>query len=804
MRLAPSAPDAYATLSELHGARGDARRSLDFALIAAHLAPKDAKDERGTAAMVARWRGLAERCHALHDLRGATYCLFRVLKADPTDANARWDRAMLFTELGELKSAATCLSVLRTDRPHDPDVARMAARIAFRLGHPEEAVSQLEAFLGSNGPQLDATLVNVLAELYIALGRHAPALALLKAAAAGRPPHEANAPLPLDLSVKAGICHAWLGDAPAADNALAPLLSAGVADFGDLFAAAGDAFWALGDARRAAAFLEPLRALPSYDTPELWARLATCCEAADPGGDSALRFYASVLAGRERDDAAACAALGELLLARNRTDEAMAWLARAEEAAAREAGEAAAGGSGGGGGAAAGGADGVAGGGGASGPRHAAVDQGATLRRLRAAQLRSDAAGDPSLFVAVAAPLLASSLAAELAATDPARPAREDGYKRKYHRRAVAALQHARGVCDAPTPPVPDVLHSDASFALLESCVASMIAAGDGAGARALLRSATQLATRLGSARRRLLSLRRMAAQAAAVAGDHGGAAAALRLVLSYASPDARGGGPAAWTAFAAAALGAASEAVDGVAARGKGGVGDAAHALQLRAKMLARLGSRHPANAGLWATQAAVLAAPPQPGDAFGGAGQTQGEGGAAADTSRLSRPPPPPPRPAVFAPCAAAEASLAAAAARELAPGGVPATAAPLAPLWRALSLSPRSPLVCLTAACAVAEHGASGHTQHRGGAVVAAFALLERYAALRRRPGEAGYNAARLAHGLGLAHLAVPLYEGVLEGGGGTPLAREAAHNLASIYAASGAKGLARQLLRRFATV
>jgi len=85
------------------------------------------------------------------------------------------------------------------------------------------------------------------------------------------------------------------------------------------------------------------------------------------------------------------------------------------------------------------------------------------------------------------------------------------------------------------------------------------------------------------------------------------------------------------------------------------------------------------------------------------------------------------------------------------------------------------------------------------------------LERYEA-QRGPlgGEALYNRARSLHGLGLPHLAVPLYEAALEGcaaaagRGEAHVGRAAAHNLALLYRAAGSPALARAVLRRFATV
>ena len=71
------------------------------------------------------------------------------------------------------------------------------------------------------------------------------------------------------------------------------------------------------------------------------------------------------------------------------------------------------------------------------------------------------------------------------------------------------------------------------------------------------------------------------------------------------------------------------------------------------------------------------------------------------------------------------------------------------------------------------------------------------------------EGDYNLARGLHQMGLPHLAVPLYEKVLDRKrhadvpAAASLAFEAAHNLALIYKNAGASSLARDVLRTHAT-
>ena len=114
---------------------------------------------------------------------------------------------------------------------------------------------------------------------------------------------------------------------------------------------------------------------------------------------------------------------------------------------------------------------------------------------------------------------------------------------------------------------------------------------------------------------------------------------------------------------------------------------------------------------------------------------------------------------------------------------------------------------------------DSGEAGETARRAAAVKAvAFFQRARESRAACSPTSAGeqagdYNPARGLHQMGLPHLAVPVYEKVLDGKtrAGVPatpavasLAFEAAHNLALIYKNAGALSLARDVLRAHATV
>eukprot|EP00884_Botryococcus_braunii_P012674 jgi/Botrbrau1/21407/Bobra.0216s0026.1 len=129
---------------------------------------------------------------------------------------------------------------------------------------------------------------------------------------------------------------------------------------------------------------------------------------------------------------------------------------------------------------------------------------------------------------------------------------------------------------------------------------------------------------------------------------------------------------------------------------------------------------------------------------------------------------------------------------------------------------------PLVLLCLALAFLGCAMGRRAVDRPATLLYAFSFLEEYSQQRKNSQEAEYNMGRAAQQLGLMHLALEFYKRVLNsspppleqgmvgiGKGQAPardldLRREAAHNMALIYRASGADQLAREILRQHLTV
>lgn len=79
-------------------------------MIAVHMTQKD----------VSLWKRLALLSTEVGFLRQAIYCLTNVIRRDPDDLDAQWDRALLYAEVKELNCAVEAFERVAELRPGDP------------------------------------------------------------------------------------------------------------------------------------------------------------------------------------------------------------------------------------------------------------------------------------------------------------------------------------------------------------------------------------------------------------------------------------------------------------------------------------------------------------------------------------------------------------------------------------------------------------------------------------------------------------------------------------------------------------
>ena len=91
IRQDPAAPEPFQTLSTIYDTSGEFEKSVQFAVIGAHLAPPDADE----------WERLANMSLELADPKQAASCLKKAIDADKTVLKYHWDRCQLLEEMGD-------------------------------------------------------------------------------------------------------------------------------------------------------------------------------------------------------------------------------------------------------------------------------------------------------------------------------------------------------------------------------------------------------------------------------------------------------------------------------------------------------------------------------------------------------------------------------------------------------------------------------------------------------------------------------------------------------------------------------
>ncbi|GAX74553.1 hypothetical protein CEUSTIGMA_g2003.t1 [Chlamydomonas eustigma] len=323
----PNHADPFHTLGLVHEADGDIRRSLDFYMIAAHLTPKD----------TILWKRLASLSTELGFYRQAIYCLTKAINRSKQDLDARWDRAILYAEVNEMTKAISHFKQIGELRRGDVEVPKMVARLHHRMGQPHKAMEVLEKHMQDYPDSTDLTHINILAELYMEAGhfgqtytliQRAEQLLLQSSASCGDADTPLVASLPLDLSVKAGLCLSHLGRPEDAESYLQSLLNEPADQFSDLHLDVGNAFIAMGQHEQALLFLKRLEEVPDYLEPALWERLLLCYRALHRP-EAALDMYlrkASLLSSDDPRYLEVCLSLAELYAETGQNLEAKAML----------------------------------------------------------------------------------------------------------------------------------------------------------------------------------------------------------------------------------------------------------------------------------------------------------------------------------------------------------------------------------------------------------------------------------------------------------------------------------------------
>lgn len=186
IQINPEIFSAHSLLSEIYLAQGDKEKSLGVLFGGAHTRPKDPS----------AWSTLARRVIELaaetpqgksSSLRSAIYCWGRVLHAEPTNNDARFDRAAAYRELGYNGKAALDYERLMRELPNNMEVVRLLTDVYIEINQVQKARLRYEECISHfielpPGEATDFTWsdVNIYAELFGYLKEFKQGIAAIK------------------------------------------------------------------------------------------------------------------------------------------------------------------------------------------------------------------------------------------------------------------------------------------------------------------------------------------------------------------------------------------------------------------------------------------------------------------------------------------------------------------------------------------------------------------------------------------------------------------------------------------------
>ena len=174
IRQDPAAPEPFQTLSTLYEESGEFEKSVQFAVIGAHLVPPDAEE----------WERLANMSLELNDIRQACYCYKKAIDADSSILKYHYTRCDLLEEIGDKKKALQgfrrLLLSLRSDQGNEYlEGSRQVARLLHERGDIESAKNVIQTAINKFPDHIQPEYVNLLLELLITLREFAEALQTL-------------------------------------------------------------------------------------------------------------------------------------------------------------------------------------------------------------------------------------------------------------------------------------------------------------------------------------------------------------------------------------------------------------------------------------------------------------------------------------------------------------------------------------------------------------------------------------------------------------------------------------------------
>ncbi|EEB19830.1 General transcription factor 3C polypeptide, putative [Pediculus humanus corporis] len=295
IRQVPSAPEPFQTLAEIYEEKGLKEKSLQVAMIAAHLNPRDCE----------QWINLGERSLQLNNLSDAITCYSRAIKYDPGNINPHIIRCQLLEQKGDRKSAIKSYhKLVDSVKAEFGSLILEYAKIAARYYHEENDIPKAKEVMETAFLKVPNSVssedVNLYVELLMMVRDYMKALEIIakycdvkiegeedivaddetnQIACSSFRVLSCDIPteIPVQIHVKLIVILIHLKSCHLLDNLLAPFLELeNVEQSGDLYIDVVEALMSEGMHIEALKLLKLLTESKNYSLPAVWLNYAEC------------------------------------------------------------------------------------------------------------------------------------------------------------------------------------------------------------------------------------------------------------------------------------------------------------------------------------------------------------------------------------------------------------------------------------------------------------------------------------------------------------------------------------------------
>lgn len=284
IRLAPTFPDAYTSLSRLYEEKGDMKKSMNFLMVAAYLSKKDSQI----------WKDAAIKSQEQGALRQAVHCYNQVIRREKDDLEWRYARGGVFLDLNMKKKALDDFLYYRQFHPDNPETIKTITRLLYQMDRVSEAEQAIKSYIHEYPDSIDLTHINLLAELYTnpAVQGWNGILELLELTRSVYIDDPSNTPP--ELESKEAIAYAYLGEKQKSLEISARLLQKPVEVFPDVFLFIASAYEDLGMYDAATPFFEKL-ACQEDSHMDIWKQYANVRGQQEGQPDGSLKAWEKIV-----------------------------------------------------------------------------------------------------------------------------------------------------------------------------------------------------------------------------------------------------------------------------------------------------------------------------------------------------------------------------------------------------------------------------------------------------------------------------------------------------------------------------